>query len=256
MHCLGCYSWLQTHQTRQGNTTPPTEMAHFLFFSKKMWAALGGIRTHITVSCSTHWGSSVVVDQIRQYKAKQVHVSLYPLINRANSNLACRRRGVTVIKPPNLQAKCIHVHDYISETHQTRQGNTTPTYTFALKHAVPLSSLTSALDTLWSKVEWEPGYGQWGPPAYLVGSFYNDQFSTVHRVLRFRVLWVHITWEHTLHMYMMKGLGIFLENCEKLVATQYWTRGLWLRPSVLYHLSFGYWVTASLHNSYVPSEFR
>ena len=25
----------ETHQTRQGNTTTPTEMAHFLFFSKK-----------------------------------------------------------------------------------------------------------------------------------------------------------------------------------------------------------------------------
>ena len=26
---------IEAHQTREGNTTAPTEMAHFLFFSKK-----------------------------------------------------------------------------------------------------------------------------------------------------------------------------------------------------------------------------
>ena len=40
------YIWDTPNKARQ--PTPP-ETAHFLFFSKKKWAAPGGIRTHITV---------------------------------------------------------------------------------------------------------------------------------------------------------------------------------------------------------------
>lgn len=64
------------------------------------------------------------------------------------------------------------------------------------------ASLTSALDTLWSKVEWEPGYGQWGPPAHLVGSFYNDQSSRVHRVLWFIQSRVNIYTHGYIHICM------------------------------------------------------
>ena len=36
MMCTCIHDYIsETHQTRQGNTPPPTETAHFLFFSKK-----------------------------------------------------------------------------------------------------------------------------------------------------------------------------------------------------------------------------
>jgi len=43
---------METQQTKQGNTTTPTETAHFFSFSKKTWAAPGGVQTHVT-ACTT-----------------------------------------------------------------------------------------------------------------------------------------------------------------------------------------------------------
>ena len=45
---------IETHQTRQGSTTPPTETAHFPLLFKEKWAAPGGIQPHITDQCSVH----------------------------------------------------------------------------------------------------------------------------------------------------------------------------------------------------------
>ena len=57
-----------------------TWKAHFLFFSKKKWAAPGGIRTHVTACFIpvplplSYQGSSVVVGWIRQYKAWYMYI--------------------------------------------------------------------------------------------------------------------------------------------------------------------------------------
>ena len=56
--------------------------------------------------------------------------------------------------------------------------------------------------------------------------------------------------------YMMKRLRNIFRELWKTGSHLGWNRGLWLKLSVVYHLSYGRWVTASLHNItlYVPSK--
>ena len=79
----------ETRQTSQGNTTPPTEMAHFSFQGKVSCLRWDSNPRHCfsrpVLLPLSYQGSSLVVDQIRQYKARQV--SLYALINRGNCGM-------------------------------------------------------------------------------------------------------------------------------------------------------------------------
>ena len=82
---------LETLNTMQGNTAGPPEMAHSLFLRESELPQVGFKPTSLYSldQCSVHCccGGSVVVGQIRQYKARQeVSISNH-LINRETSNL-------------------------------------------------------------------------------------------------------------------------------------------------------------------------